>query len=161
MTTPNETPTPTPRTRELSRANEEAENWKAACECEHQDKVWQLEKLAAAKAEIVELKKWKEEDHRMLREQIRVADAAYNTLQLHADNAEKQVAELRMILEKFINPIDEVIQMHSDPDSVGYNTCDRPGEQCLWCENAKEALTLARKALGKPGRPAGFAEVTG
>jgi cobyrinic acid a,c-diamide synthase len=45
--------------------------------------------------EIEELKKWKNEDPRMLREQIRVADEAFN--ELHQENLRltKELAELK------------------------------------------------------------------
>lgn len=55
----------------------------------------------------------------------------------------------RSVLEKFIEPVEEVVRIHADPDSPDYNECDKPGEQCHWCDLAKEALTLARAELSE------------
>jgi hypothetical protein len=32
--------------------------------------------------------------------------------------------------------LQEIVNAHSDPDDPGYNECDKPGEQCMWCEEA-------------------------
>ena len=42
--------------------------------------------------------------------------------------------------EFIIELLQEVIDDHSDPDEPGYNECEKPGEMCQWCEEAKYAI---------------------
>jgi hypothetical protein len=42
--------------------------------------------------------------------------------------------------EAIIELLDEVMGWHADPDSPDYNECDKPGEACSWCCQAKDTL---------------------
>ncbi len=41
--------------------------------------------------------------------------------------------------------LQEVVDGHSDPDSPDYNECDKPGEMCMWCDNALKAIDEIKK----------------
>lgn len=44
-------------------------------------------------------------------------------------------------------------QSHRDPQDAQYNECDRPGEQCAWCDLAAIALAGIRAALAAARAP--------
>lgn len=48
--------------------------------------------------------------------------------------------------ELAISLLNEVISSHRDPEDFDYNECDKPGEECVWCADAKKAIaSLNRK----------------
>jgi len=64
-------------------------------------------KLTATEKELEEVKKWKEEDPRMLREQIRVSDVAYQSLfernKVEVAERDQLISELTSALKNWIN----------------------------------------------------------
>jgi len=55
--------------------------------------------------------------------------------------AQERIAEL----EKLIPLVEEVMLNHRDPQSVEYNECEKPGEECMWCDLAQKAIDAARE----------------
>lgn len=41
---------------------------------------------------------------------------------------------------KIADLLSEIIDAHADPDSPDYNVCDKAGEDCIWCSDAKTVL---------------------
>lgn len=48
-------------------------------------------------------------------------------------NKSQAIATLRQLVA-------EVMQEHRDPECAAYNECDQPGQTCMWCSMAQEAL---------------------
>jgi hypothetical protein len=61
------------------------------------------------------------------------------------ERLEAERDSLRKHLQKAEPALREVMQWHRDPDSPNYNGCEKPGEQCMWCDGAEQALTPGKE----------------
>ena len=50
----------------------------------------------------------------------------------------KRMAKLEAIIYKMRPLVQEIIDIHADPDCAEYNECDT--DPCMWCEQMKAAL---------------------
>ena len=54
----------------------------------------------------------------------------------------------RAELKRAVQCLQEIIREHADPDSNEYNECDKPEEECMWCDHAKKTIEiLTRETL--------------
>jgi len=154
--------TPTPRT-------------DAACgkgnfiHCVDDDFARTLEReLAAAQRELAEARKWKNEDPRMLREQLRVADSAFNSLTAENESlktdlqaAQARIAELESATRHaqeaaitaqigVIEKNEKFLQRLRDQDArialLEANQCEKEPVETRWMGMDNPPLELYRKA---------------
>ena len=50
--------------------------------------------------------------------------------------AQERISELK----KLIPLVEEVRANHRDPQSGEYNECEKPGEECMWCDLVQKAI---------------------
>lgn len=50
-----------------------------------------------------------------------------------------------------ISQLEEVMRWHRDPASNDYNECEKPGEECAWCEDSKASISAIHAALNPSG----------
>lgn len=112
------------RNQELQKQCEELrharDSWKAASECEHQDKLTVLARAEKAEAEVHQM-------HVKANESC----AALIKAQVALVQIQQDVRPLLVIIK-------ETMQAHRDKDSNEYNECD--DGQCHWCEIAATFL---------------------
>ena len=55
----------------------------------------------------------------------------------------------RNVIEITKELIEEVMGIHSDPESPDYNQCDEVDGECFWCEQAKGSVKWLNNLQGK------------
>ena len=49
------------------------------------------------------------------------------------------------LADNVIDLLQEVIYQHADPKGADYNECDKPENECLWCQEAKNAIAELKR----------------
>jgi uncharacterized coiled-coil DUF342 family protein len=97
--------------------------------------------VALARALERERDHWKEQSQKWCDDFTKLEPELRRVVEL-AKQCKAERDEAREALRKAVELLDEVIRLHRDPDAAEYNECDKEGEECLWCVDAKKIRAI-------------------